>query len=109
MLEGGGDVSALETGDVLPHVAAEDLVEGRRLLAGVVQTLDGSGRQAVGRVSVQERPLEGLDEVPQKLVSVLLSAGDHQVCSLTQFHSVVFVKSRNVSLQTDSQSLLLLF
>ena len=69
-------MSALETGDILPHVATKNLVEGGRLLTGVVQSLDGSGRQAVGRVPVQKRPLEGLDEVPQKLVSVLLPAGD---------------------------------
>ena len=75
MLESGRDVSALETGDILPHVATKNLVEGGRLLTGVVQSLDGSGRQAVGRVPVQKRPLEGLDEVPQKLVSVLLPAG----------------------------------
>ena len=85
MLESGRDVSALEAGDILPHVATKNLVERGRLFTGVVQSFDGSGRQAVGRVPVQKRPLEGLDEVPQKLVSVLLPAKDHVLAYAVEF------------------------
>ena len=53
----------------------------------------------MGRVPVQKRLLEGVDEVLQKLVSVLLPAGA-QVWSLTQFYVVCFVKLLGMFLQS---------
>ena len=49
VLEGRRNVFAPQAGDVLPHVPAEDLVEGGRLFAGVVQGLElGALRNQVG-------------------------------------------------------------
>ena len=42
VLEGCRNVFASQAGDVLPHVSAEDLVEGGRLFAGVVEGLERS-------------------------------------------------------------------
>merc|ERR1719431_213019 len=67
VLEGCGDEPAPLAGDVLPHVAPEDLVEGRGLLGVLVQAL----RLPPGD---ELALLEALHQVPQELVRVLLAA-----------------------------------
>ena len=44
VLEGGGDVSASETCDILAHVATKDLVEWSGFFAGIVKAFDRARR-----------------------------------------------------------------
>lgn len=58
MLKRRRDVFAFETGDILPHVASENLVKRGRLFACSVQRLE---RCPLGH---QIRSLQGLNQIP---------------------------------------------